>query len=145
MRKVISVKVDPDNLSSEEKCGYCTNTTCCTYITQELDTPRSMEDFDTMLWQLSHENIQAYKDEGDWYLLMLNRCRHIKKDGRCGIYDIRPQICREHSNEDCEFNTPSGEDDFDLFFPSYEALDKYCRKRFKTWDKRWAKFAKEAD
>ncbi len=145
MRKVIPVKVDPDSLSSEEKCGYCTNTTCCTYITQELDTPRSMEDFDTMLWQLSHENIQLYKDEGDWYLLVNNRCRHIRKNGRCGIYDVRPQICREHSNEDCEFNTPSGDDDFDLFFPSYEALDKYCRKRFKTWDKRWAKFAKDAD
>lgn len=145
MHKVIPIKVDPDSLSSEEKCDYCTNTTCCTYITQELDTPRSMEDFDTMLWQVSHENIQVYKDEGDWYLLVNNRCRHILKDGRCGIYDVRPQICREHSNEDCEFKTPAGDDDFDLFFPGYEALDKYCRKRFKTWDRRWVKFARESD
>ena len=49
MRKVIPVKVDPDSLSVEEKCGYCTNTTCCIYVTQALDTPRSMEDFDTLL------------------------------------------------------------------------------------------------
>jgi len=145
MRKIIPIEVDPDSLSSEEKCDFCTNTTCCTYITQELDTPRSMEDFDTLLWQVSHENIQVYKDEGDWYLLVNNRCRHILQDGRCGIYDVRPQICREHSNEDCEFNTPAGDDDFDLFFQDYEALDKYCNKRFKTWGKRWAKFARESD
>jgi Fe-S-cluster containining protein len=144
MRKTIPIIVAPDSLSSEEKCGYCTNTTCCTYITQELDTPRSMEDFDTLLWQISHENIQVYKDEGDWYLLVNNRCRHILKDGRCGIYDVRPQICREHSNEDCEFNTPASDDDFDLFFPDYESLDRYCRKRFKSWDRRWDKFARDA-
>ncbi len=143
MRKIIPIHVDPGSLSSEEKCGYCTNTTCCTYITQELDTPRSMEDFDTLLWQLSHENIQAYKDEGDWYLLVNNRCHHLQQDGRCGIYEIRPQICREYSNEDCEFNTPSGEDDFDLFFADYKSLDSYCRKRYKTWDRRWEKFARD--
>ena len=144
MRKTIPIVVDPETLSSEEKCGYCTNTTCCTYITQELDTPRSMEDFDTLLWQISHQDVQAYKDEGDWYLLVNNRCRHILGDGRCGIYDVRPQICREHSNEDCEFNTPATDDDFDLYFPDYESLDKYCRKRFKSWDRRWDRFAKAA-
>ena len=144
MRKTIPIAVDPDSLSSEEKCGYCTNTTCCTYITQELDTPRSMEDFDTLLWQISHQNIQVYKDEGDWYLLVNNRCRHIQKDGRCGIYEIRPQICREHSNEDCEFNTPASDDDFDLYFPDYESLDTYCRERFKTWDRRWDRFTRDA-
>ena len=103
-----------------------------------------MEDFDTLLWQISHKDVQAYKDEGDWYLLVNNRCRHILGDGRCGIYDVRPQICREHSNEDCEFNTPASDDDFDLYFPDYESLDKYCRKRFKTWDRRWDRFAKAA-
>ncbi|KPK11228.1 MAG: hypothetical protein AMJ68_06410 [Acidithiobacillales bacterium SG8_45] len=144
MSKTIPIAIDPESLSAEEKCGYCTNTTCCTYITQELDTPRSMEDFDTLLWQISHKDVQAYKDDGDWYLLVNNRCRHILGDGRCGIYDVRPQICREHSNEDCEFNTPASDDDFDLYFPDYESLDKYCRKRFKSWDRRWDRFAKAA-
>ncbi len=141
MRKAIPVKPDPDSLSQEEKCNYCTISTCCTYVTQELDTPRSMEDFDTLLWQVSHENIQAYKDEGSWYLLVNNRCRHLGRRGRCKIYDIRPQICREHSNEDCEFDSAAADDDFDLFFPDYESLDKYCRKRYKSWDKRWKHFA----
>ena len=104
-----------------------------------------MDDFDTLLWQLSHENTQAYKEEGSWYLLVYNRCHHILKDGRCGIYEKRPQICREHSNDDCEFNTLSDASDFDLLFESYEQLDDYCRKRFKTWNKRFERWAKEGN
>lgn len=142
MRKVIPVKIDPDSLTSEEKCGYCTNSTCCTYITQELDAPRSMEDFDTLLWRVSHHDVQVYKDDDGWFLLVNNRCNHLGKDGRCGIYEKRPQICREHSNDDCEFNSPAGADDFELFFPDYETLDRYCRKRFKSWDRRWERFEK---
>jgi len=145
MSRVIPVIPDPSTLSSEEKCNYCTNTTCCTYITHQIDSPRSLEDFDTLLWQVSHESTQLYKEDGDWYLLINNRCMHIQEDGRCGIYEKRPQVCRDHSNDDCEFNTPAGPDDFDLFFGGYEALDKYCRKRFKGWDKRFEKFSREKD
>lgn len=128
----IDIKITPEN-----KCGFCTNSTCCTYITQEMDTPRSIEDFDALLWQLAHENIQIYKDEDGWFLLVNNRCNYLLNDGRCGIYETRPQVCREHSNDDCEFNTAAGADDFERYYPDYESLLKYCRKRFKNWDKRF--------
>lgn len=128
-------------VTTENKCDLCTTSICCTYITHEIDTPRSLEDFDYILWQVSHADISVFKDEDGWYLSIDTRCQHILPDGRCNIYDSRPQICREHSNECCEFDGPA-EEDFDLFFNSYESLDKYCRKRFKTWDKRLAKFAK---
>lgn len=131
--KNIPVKLTPEN-----KCSYCEGSKCCTYITQELDTPRAMSDFDHLLWQLSHRNIQAYKDEDGWYLLINEPCLHLEKGGRCGIYDVRPIICREHSNDYCEFDS-SAEDDFELFFDGYEALLKYCKNRFKTWDKRFDK------
>ena len=42
----VDIKITPEN-----KCGFCTNSKCCTYITEELATPRSMHDFDHMLWQ----------------------------------------------------------------------------------------------
>lgn len=138
----IKIEYNPEDLTPETKCDFCTRSTCCTYVTQEIDTPRSMEEFDTLLWQLSHKNTQAYKDEGDWFLLINNACTHLLADGRCGIYEIRPQICREHTNDDCEFNNQAGDEDFDLFFPDYQTLDKYCRKRFKGWDKRFEKWAK---
>ncbi len=128
----IDIKITPEN-----KCGFCTNSTCCTYITQEMDTPRSIDDFDALLWQLAHENVQIYKDEDGWYLLINNRCKYLVNDGRCAIYETRPQVCREHSNDDCEFNTAAGFDDFERYYPNYESLLKYCRKRFKNWDKRF--------
>lgn len=126
-------------ITTENKCSYCINSTCCNYVTQQIDAPRSIDDFDTLLWQVSHEFTQLYKDDDGWFLLLNNKCVHLKSNGDCGIYDKRPLICREHSNEDCEFGNPAGADDFDLFFPDYKSLDKYCRKRFKSWDKRFQK------
>jgi hypothetical protein len=123
----VGIKITADN-----KCGFCTNSKCCTYITEELVTPRSMHDFDHLLWQLSHKDVQAYKDADGWCLLVNNPCTHLHPDGRCGIYDDRPQICREYSNDFCEFDQ-SADEGFELFFDSYESLYKYVRRRFKTW------------
>jgi Fe-S-cluster containining protein len=131
LKPAAKVKITPEN-----KCSFCKGSTCCTYLTQELDAPRSMEDFDLLLWQVSHANTQIYKDEDGWFLLVNNRCLHLQDDGRCGIYHDRPQICRDHSNDECEFDGPCGKDDFKLFFPDYATLLKYCRKKFKNWDRR---------
>jgi uncharacterized protein len=125
-----ATKITPEN-----KCGFCTNSKCCTYITQHIDTPRSKYDFEHLLWQVSHEHVQAYKDEDGWYLLVETRCAHLQADGRCGIYEHRPQICRDHSNDYCEFDAPA-EDGFDLYFPDYQSLLNYCRKRFRGWGRR---------
>ncbi|MGD8559555.1 MAG: YkgJ family cysteine cluster protein [Gammaproteobacteria bacterium] len=133
--KSLDVKVE---ITPENKCDFCTGSLCCTYITQEIDTPRSIQDFDHLLWQTAHHDVQIYKDEGDWYLLVNRKCKFLQPDGRCGIYESRPMVCREHDNDYCEFDAPA-EDDFELFFDSYESLLKYCRKRFKNWDKRFAK------
>ena len=133
MSKVRNVPVGV-KITTENKCGFCTNSKCCTYITEELVTPRSMKDFDHMLWQLSHRDVQAYKDEDGWYLLINNACTHLEEGGRCGIYADRPLICREYTNDYCEFDDPA-EDGFELFFADYAALLKYVRKRFKGWEK----------
>ena len=126
-------------LAAKNKCGRCTASTCCTYLTQELKTPRSLEDFDLLLWQISHRDTQVYKDEDGWFLLVNNRCRHLFSDGRCGIYATRPQVCRDHSTVDCEVDGPAVPDDFDLFFPDYETLEAYCRRKFKHWHRRFEK------
>ena len=60
------------------------------------------------------------------------RCQHLLPDGRCNIYEDRPTICRSHSNDYCEYDAPA-EDGFDLYFPDYDSLLQYCRKRFKRW------------
>jgi len=129
------IPVRVEQMTPETKCGYCTNSKCCTYVTQQIDSPRSKSDFDHLLWQVSHENVKAYKDSDGWYLLLDSRCNHLQPNGFCGIYEQRPTICREHSNEYCEFDAPA-EDGFDFYFEDYESLLRYCRKRFKRWDKR---------
>lgn len=124
---------------TKNKCFRCTNTKCCTYTTEALgEAPRSKEDFDHLLWQISHAGVEIYKDEGDWYLLFQGRCEHIQQDGGCGIYETRPQICRDYENDWCEFDVPA-EEGFELHFKNYQQLLKYCKKRFKKWGKYPAK------
>ncbi len=122
-------------ITPENKCSFCKGAKCCTYFTEQLDTPRSMHDFDHLLWQISHRDVRIYKDDDGWYLLVEAPCLHLQADGRCGIYETRPTVCREHSNDYCEYDAPA-EEGFELYFDSYEALLKYCRGRFKTWDRR---------
>lgn len=127
--------IDGIKVTSENKCSFCTGSICCTYVTQHMDTPRSKEDFRQLLWQVSHQNVKLYKDDDGWTLLVEGKCQHLHINGDCGIYHERPDICREHTNDYCEFDAPS-EDGFDLYFENYFDLLKYCKKRFKSWDKR---------
>lgn len=128
-KRINGIKVTPEN-----KCSFCQGSKCCTYITQQIDTPRSKATFELMLWQVSHRNVQYYKDEDGWFLLVDTPCDHLHADGRCGIYEERPPICRDHSNDYCEFDSPA-EESFDLHFPDYDSLLAYCKKRFKSWGK----------
>ena len=116
----------------DNKCSRCHGTICCTYITEAIDTPRSKADFKHLLWQVSHQNVEIYKDESGWYLLISGRCQHIQPDGRCGIYEDRPAICREYDNDWCEYDEPA-EKSFIYHFHNYEELLSYCKKRYKRW------------
>lgn len=120
------------SITPENKCSLCQGSKCCNYITHHLNTPRSKQDFELLLWQVSHEHVQAYKDEDGWFLLIDTPCSHLLPDGRCGIYGERPTICRDHSNDYCEYDAPA-EEGFELYFDCYDSLLAYCRKRFKKW------------
>jgi len=120
-------------ITPENKCSFCTKSICCTYITQQIDTPKTKRDYSNLLWQVSHENVSIFKDEGAWNLLIDGKCTHLQPGRGCGIYDSRPQACRDYSNDYCEFDTPA-EEGFELYFPTYDSLLKYCNKKFKNWD-----------
>lgn len=120
----------------DDKCGRCVTSICCNSINQRVETPRSIRDFDHLLWQVSHENVNVFRDADGWFLNIITRCQHLLADGACGIYDSRPFICRDYKNDFCEFDEPISEG-AEMFFDSYEALDRYCRNRFKTWDRRF--------
>ncbi len=118
------------------KCAQCFDSKCCQYITEPMDTPRSIRDFDMILWQVSHKNIHCFKDDSGWYLTSFGQCEHLGDRGQCNIYHQRPFICREHSNQQCEFdNSPDAFSE--LYFTNHQQFDAYCRKRFKHWDRRF--------
>jgi len=133
-----------EKIDAVDKCDLCTSSICCTYITQEIDKPTTIYDFDTMLWQLYHHDVQFYKEDGCWYLKILNYCLNLQPDGRCGVYEVRPMICREHENDFCEYDE-STDESADVFFGKPEDLEKYCSKKFKSWDKRYSKFEKKQE
>lgn len=124
---IVAEKITPEN-----KCSFCEGSKCCIYVTNQIDAPRSKHDFDHLLWQVSHENVNLYKDDDGWFLLVEAKCSHLLPRGRCGIYETRPEVCRAHSNDYCEYDSPA-EEGFDLYFDTYESLLKYCKKRFKRW------------
>ena len=31
------------------------------------------------------------------------QCQHLEENNRCGIYETRPDICREYSTKNCEY------------------------------------------
>ena len=94
---------------------------------------RSKSDFEHLLWQVSHQGVEAYKDGSGWYLLIRGRCEHLGSDGDCAIYQDRPQICRDYENDWCELDEPA-ERGFQLHFRNYGELLDYCTGRFKRWD-----------
>lgn len=133
---MLKLKDVTPNPEIEGKCGRCTSSLCCNSINQHIDTPRSIRDFDHLLWQVAHENINIFKDSDGWFLHVVSRCVHLRSDGACGIYERRPFVCREYSNDFCEYDEPISEG-AELFFSTYEEFDDYCRRRFKTWDRRF--------
>jgi Fe-S-cluster containining protein len=88
-----------------------------------IETPTESCDFDYMRWYLLHDRATVFVDEGDWYLMVHTVCKHLQPDKRCGIYETRPQICRDYSTTNCEF-----EDDwtYDRYFETPEQIHEYA-------------------
>lgn len=85
--------------------GCLTCALCCSYIAVEIDAPSSVKSATEILWHLYHHQVSVYRDSDDeWVVQFETRCRHLLEDNKCGIYETRPHICREYSEESCEVN-----------------------------------------
>ena len=103
---------------------------CCRYVSVEIDAPTTLDDFDEIKWMVMHENVTVYKDnEGDWIVNFRTRCKNLKHDTLCGIYETRPQMCRDHSMKSCEVNG-SGKVEV-ILFREPEEVERYLDKRFR--------------
>ena len=84
--------------------------------------PTTYEEFEYIRWYLLHDHATVFTEEGTWYLLVHTTCKHLQPDNRCGIYETRPQVCRDYSTTDCEY-----EDDwvYDHYFETPEQVAEY--------------------
>ena len=105
----------------ESLCEYCT-AKCCRYFALPIDAPETFEEHEYIRWFLLHDRASVFKEEGDWYLLVHTVCKHLQPDNRCGIYTTRPQVCRDYSTVNCEY-----EDDwvYDRYFETSEQVAEY--------------------
>ena len=103
-------------------CEYCT-AKCCRYFALPIDVPDKWKDFEYIRWYLLHGRATVFIDEGDWYLMVHTVCKHLQSDQRCGIYQTRPDICREYSIDNCEY-----EDDwtYEHYFETAEQVYEYA-------------------
>ena len=102
-------------------CEHCT-AKCCRYFALTIEAPEDWADFEYIRWFLLHDRASVFKEDGDWYLLVHTECRHLQPDNRCGIYETRPQVCRDYSTKDCEF-----EDDwtYDFYLETPDQVAEY--------------------
>lgn len=107
-------------------CDKCA-ALCCRYFALPIDTPETAKEYDDVRWYLVHENVAVFIEKGTWYVAVMNKCRHLQPDNRCGIYETRPRICRSYSTENCDYH--GGEYDYDKLFTSAEQLREYAAEQ----------------
>ena len=109
-------------------CDKCTGL-CCRYFALPIDTPEDREDYDDIRWYLCHENVSVFVEEGDWYVNVDNKCRHLSgKNYHCDVYKTRPKLCRGYTTKDCDLT--EGEYDYELHFLNDRQMDEYIKIKF---------------
>ncbi len=109
-----------------DQCKKCLPAKCCTYFAFGIDEPETRKDYEALLWQIAHEGVSFYIYRNAWYFMMDSVCKFLTPDNKCGIYETRPYICKEHSIDSCEY---VGEDyGFTEHFKSYEELLAWIRE-----------------
>jgi Fe-S-cluster containining protein len=97
-------KIRRENLpEGQVLCEYCV-AKCCRYFALPIETPTELEDYEFIRWFLLHDRATVFKEDDDWYLLVHTQCQHLQPDNRCGIYETRPQVCRDYTTKDCEYD-----------------------------------------
>lgn len=125
------MKETSEGQSEKKSCNRCSR--CCSYFCVEIDEPESRDEFDDLAWIIAHEGVAIHICDGDWQLIVYNRCKYLLPEGGCGIYDTRPRICREHTPGDCEFDQEHEHDydDIEHVFRTMDDLWNYRKEQIR--------------
>ncbi|MHC4362627.1 MAG: YkgJ family cysteine cluster protein [Planctomycetota bacterium] len=117
-------------MANNNQCDKCTGM-CCRYFALPIDTPKDKGDYDDIRWFLCHKGISVFVEDGDWYINIRNKCRHLSEKGNlCRIYSKRPRICRGYRHRNCDL--VEGEYYYDLHFTSDKQMEEYIKVKFEN-------------
>ena len=83
-------------------CTHC-GAKCCHYFALPIDVPKTRRDFEFIRWYLLHELASVFTEDDTWYLLVHSKCKMLGGDNLCAAYATRPNVCRDYSIKDCEY------------------------------------------
>jgi Fe-S-cluster containining protein len=110
------------------QCDKCDGL-CCRYFALPIEDPEDWDDFDDIRWYLCHENIDVFLEDGDWYMNVRNKCKHLsEKDYKCDMYEKRPKICRGYKMADCDYT--SADYGYELHFKNDRQMEEYMKIKF---------------
>ncbi|MBU3759972.1 MAG: YkgJ family cysteine cluster protein [Candidatus Omnitrophica bacterium] len=122
-------------------CAGCSN--CCEYLALEIDRPRTVRDFDHILWYVLHKDVWVYiDDEGGWFIQFNTPCEKLVSR-RCTYYGERPAICRDYAPRECVRYVDQAAEKA-LFKNEKDFLDYLKRKRPAMYRKLMSRLAPEA-
>lgn len=105
-------------------CDQCA-ALCCRYFALPIDNPDCEQDYDNIRWYLLHEKVVVFVEDGQWFIGILNRCKALQPDNRCGVYETRPRICRGYSTDNCDYH--AGDYGYEHLFTSADALWTFAK------------------
>lgn len=114
-------------------CEHCTGH-CCKYLALPLEEPKTARDFDDMRWYLMHEGVTIFVEDGEWFIQFATTCRNLAPTNLCGIYETRPQICREYQAGECDY--VGGAYGYDELFTQVDQIEEYGKKALAAKRKR---------
>ena len=134
---------DPKELSGEENARLCEGCVkCCTYITVEIDPPRTAWEYDQWIWALHHRGIQLYVEMPEaWFVHFETVCEKLDASGRCSIYGRHPVLCREYDPRNCERRVPLAE--VRAWFNHGEDLENWLRQHRPAHYRRLMEFRRD--
>jgi len=110
----------------EVLCDYCTGK-CCRYFALPIETPETFKDFEYLRWYMLHGRVSIFVDDEEWYLMVHNECQNLMQDHRCGDYENRPQICRDYTTDNCEYDDDTC---YEKYFETPEQIQEYAEALF---------------
>jgi len=129
----MKLPIAPDD--KKHLCDHCV-ALCCRYFAFSIDKPKTQRDFEDLRWYMLHEDTILFVEDGQWYIQINRRCRELRPDNRCGIYEHRPAICRGYQAGGCDWH--GDEYDYEHVFTEPGQIEGFAKQYLAEQRKRRA-------